>query len=57
MLLLISGIGLLNYGVNGTICWILHFPRLMAENPAFANNIMDNRLLFTAGHFLHFITH
>ena len=54
---LISGIGVLIMALTVPFAEFYIFPKLIAENPALtAKNIMDNRLLFTTGIFLHFIT-
>lgn len=54
---LISGFGLLIMVLTVPFAEFYIFPKLIAENPALtANNIIDNKLLFTTGIFLHFIT-
>ena len=53
---LISGFGLLIMALTVPFAEFYIFPKLIADNPALtANNIIDNRLLFTTSIFLHFI--
>ncbi|NLP58089.1 DUF4386 domain-containing protein [Lutibacter sp. B1] len=54
---LISGLGLLIMVLTVPFAEFYIFPKLITENPVLtANNIIDNRLLFTTSIFLHFIT-
>lgn len=54
---LISGLGLLIMVLTVPFAEFYIFPKLITKNPVLtANNIIDNRLLFTTSIFLHFIT-